>query len=201
MLTKEELQQKHADLRAAESQRHGPKRKVEAQIQAKRAQIEDFDRVFSKAKVAGDEDTAAALKNKSNQLRDELADLEKILHAYQDGTLSASDEEAITTLGRELHHAAAETGKFFQAEHRPKLQAALELKKAYLAAITEIGDAERNALQCAAIVRETGRYVSNPVGPPSLRPNSITNFVPTLTIQNEEVFESYGQVGNWYADI
>jgi len=198
MLSTTELQEKLSKLKEAESHRHVPKRKVEAQIQAKSTQIQDFDRAFATAKVAGELESADALKTKSNQLRDELADLEKVRQAYQDGTLSASDE-AITLIGRELHHEAAETGKFFQAEHGPKLQAALELRKAYLAAIAEIGHAERNALQCAAIIRETSHYVSNGVTPGSLRPNSISNVAHLFTIPTEEVFESYGPVGNWYS--
>ena len=200
MLTTGELQEKRAELQAAVSSRHVPRMRIENQSHDKGAEILRVDREFAKASVTGDQTTAEALKTKSNQLRDELVDLEKILQAYRDGTLSVADD-AVIMLGRDLHNEAAQTGRSFQAEHAQKLQTALELRKTFLAAIREIGECERNSLQCAAIVRETGRYASIPVAPTSLRPNSITNFAHTLTIQNEEVFESYGQVGSWYPQI
>jgi ribosomal protein L29 len=198
--TVEELKAKQADLRAAVSSQHVPKNKLQNDIQTKRAQIREFDRAFASAKVTGDQEAAAGLKMKSGHLADELADLEKILQAYEDGTLSTASAAAaaIVALGRELYHDAAETGQFFQAEHGRKLQAALELKKAYLAAIKEIGNACRSALQCSVIIRDTRCYVSIAVSPASLRPNSITNFAETLLIKKEDVFESYGPEGEWY---
>jgi hypothetical protein len=198
MLTVEDLQAKQVDLRQAQAATQMPKTKLQRQILARQEQIHEFDRCFALATVENDQETAQALKTKSTELRDELSDLEKVLAAYHDGTLSA-EKDSVAGLGQELHDQAVEVGRFYQSEHASKLQAALELRKAYLAAIGEIGNLERQGSQCVVIVKETKRYVPTGVDPVSLRPNSISNVAHSYTVQLEEVFQHYGPIPNWFA--